>query len=961
MTKGFLVSISAASLVWCAVAHAQQSSPPAKSTAAAPGMAAPANSQAAPKVPATDSTDLAEIVVTGSLTISDGSRAPTPVTVVSGDQLETAMPGTIAQALNELPEFRGSNTPANGQLSATGPNSGSFLNLRNLGAQRTLVLLDGRRAAPSTIVGTVDTNVLPQELVKRVDIVTGGASAAYGSDAVAGVVNFVLDTSFEGLKGSAQAGITTYGDDPTEKATLTAGSHFADGRGRIVASGSFYNAQGVDSSFDRPFGRRSAVVLTDPNNPGQSILVDNYHSTFMSAGGLIYGGPGLGLGRQQFGPGGTLLPFNPGTIVNGTQVGGQGAQIDETLIASVRSGSVFTHAEYDITDALTMYLEGADGDVRNEYRQVSTFSIPGYNAPTIINGNPFLPAAVQTIMNANALRGFQLGRVSTDMPPATAVAKNNTYNLVGGFEYKLASDWRLDGYYQHSENTQRIETHNNLNYGNFFAAVDAVRDPASGNIVCRVSLTNPGLYPGCVPINLFGSGTPSAAAIDYVHGTSVYRTQVQQDVAATTLRGSPISLPAGPLALAVGAEYRKEKVDQRSDSVSQTPTNPTGLLLVPAAVLAGAGGWELSNVQPISGSVDVKEAFGELNVPVLADTSVIGAVSLNGAARYTDYSTSGGVTTWKGGATWAPLTSVTLRGTVSRDIRAPNLSELYGGSVQGQNAVLDTRNHITANVVQSQIGNRNLSPETANTYTGGIVFTGVRGLVVSADYFAITVKGVIGTLTPQQTIDGCTASNFTSPLCNNLVYSNPTAKTGLVRVFLPQLNLSQLKTSGVDFEVGYQTNLPGNIGAIQFRCLMTYLSKYETSDPSGLTTDYTGVVGTSNNPRVTALTSMTYAIGGFSFYAQERVIGAGKFQAGKELYNPPLANNRVPAVWYTDLTVKQNLLSSSKLELFLSVNNLFNKYPPLLPTGSFNDDYPTNATLYDVAGRTFTAGARFKF
>jgi hypothetical protein len=175
------------------------------------------------------------------------------------------------------------------------------------------------------------------------------------------------------------------------------------------------------------------------------------------------------------------------------------------------------------------------------------------------------------------------------------------------------------------------------------------------------------------------------------------------------------------------------------------------------------------------------------------------------------------------------------------------------------------------------------------------------------------------------------------------------------------MNLSQLKTSGVDFEVDYQSYLPGSAGAVALRGLLTYVNKYDTTDQSGVTTDDTGVVGTSNNPRVTALVSAAYTLGGLNVYAQERVIGAGRFQAGTELYKPALADNRVPAIWYTDLTIKKRLTEEGNLDLFLTVNNLFNRFPPLLPIGSFNVDYPTNATLYDVAGRTFTAGVRFQF
>ena len=370
------------------------------------------------------------------------------------------------------------------------------------------------------------------------------------------------------------------------------------------------------------------------------------------------------------------------------------------------------------------------------------------------------------------------------------------------------------------------------------------------------------------------------------------------------------------------------------------------------------GSYQLGNVQPLNGSFDVKEGAVELNVPILSDTSGVGALSANGAARYTSYSISGDVTTWKGGVVWTPVRSVTLRGTISRDIRAPNISELFGGSVQSQVSVNDTRNGVPASIIQSAVGSTNLKPEKSKTYTGGIVFTGIHGLTASVDYYNIDVDKVISSLTPQQTVDACTASGFTSPQCANLVYSNAAAHTGLVRVFTPRQNLSSLKTSGIDVELDYATPLAG--GALQLRGLMTYLLDYKIGIPGGATTDYTGVVGTSNNPKVTALASAAYAQGPFTFYAQERLVGKGKFQASNEFYNPGLADNSVRAAWYTDITVKADVGTGRRLEVFGTVNNLLNKAPPVIPSGSFQLDYPTNAALYDVIGRAITIGARFK-
>ncbi|WP_093383366.1 TonB-dependent receptor domain-containing protein [Rugamonas rubra] len=909
---------------------------------------------------------MAVVEISGTRTMRDGSLAPTPVTVVTAEQLNAASPGTIASALSMLPVFRGSTTPASGNVSSTGPNSGAFLNLRNLGAQRTLVLIDGRRAAPSAVSGATDTNLLPQELVKRVDIVTGGASAAYGSDAVAGVVNFILDTRFKGIKGSVQGGQSNYDDNRSRKFTLTGGSDFNGGRGRVVASAAYYRADGVDSTLSRPFGARAGVVLPDPANPAQNILVTNYHNTVLSPGGLLFGGAGIGMGTSQFGPAGAVRPFSPGSIVDGVQVGGEGLTGQTNLIAGVKSHSAFTHVEYDLGADLTVFAEGSLGGVNNRYPQTSNFQLPGYNSPTFMLGNPFIPAALQATMLANKQPGFQIGRFDQDMPTSTADATNRTSNFVTGFRWRAPNNWKVDGYWEHGKNRQTINTENNLNYARFFAATDVVSDPVGGAPVCRVALTHPGLYPGCAPLNLFGAGAPSAAATAYVQGVSTYTATLKQDVAALTVRGAPFELPAGDVRVASGVEYRKESVAQTTDATSVTPVAPTGLRQVPSAVLGGAGGWQLTNPQPLGGSYQIREGFVEVDAPLLAERAFAKELNVNAALRYADYSTSGGVTTSKIGLTWAPVNELRLRAAKSRDIRAPNVSELFSGSVQGQATVRDTINNVAANAVVSQLGNPDLRPEKANTVTYGLVYqpSFVSGLSLALDHFSIDLGGVIGALTPQETINKCAAG--VPEQCANLIWTNPAARTGLIRVLMPQRNLSSLKTSGYDVELSYRAKAsklwPALNGELTLRAFATYLDAYTTTSPGSAPLEYAGVVGTSNNPRLTATLSADYRNGPLGVYLQLRHIGRAKFQAATEYFNPALADNSVPSIRYVDATLNYQLPGRRGVQLFATVNNLFNKQPPLLPVyGSFNLMYPTNPSVYDVVGRYISAGVRFQF
>jgi outer membrane receptor protein involved in Fe transport len=903
---------------------------------------------------------LEEVVVTGSRVVVDGSQAPTPVTVVSSEQLQLASPGIVGEALNQLPVFRGSTRPSTGTVSATGPNSGSFLNLRSLGAQRTLVLLDGRRPTPSALSGAVDTNLLPQELISRVDVVTGGASAAYGSDAISGVVNFVLDTRFEGVKGLIQSGTSTHGDDDSVKASLTAGTSFAEGRGHVVASASYYETDGLQDLNDRSWGAAGWGTLPDPTNPARLLILPNLNSALTSRGGVIVASldPANRLRGIQFGPGGTPMPFNPGTtrgILN--QVGGDGARPRTNISAGVTTASAFTHVEYALTSSLKVFAEGAYATADNEYNQVQQFMIPGLNGVTIFSGNAYLPAAVQSVMTANGIPAFSMGRISFDFGgPAHADAANETVNLVTGFDWDVGNNWSLQGYYEHGENRQRIETRRNVIHERLYAAADAVVDPSNNSIVCRVTLTNPGLYPGCVPINLFGEGSPSQAALDYVLGTARYQTKLKQDVASVSMRGEPFDTWAGPVGVAFGLEYRREQADQASDPLSQQFNTAVGIRGFPAVLRASPGGYSLTNAQPVGGSYDINEGFIELLAPLARDLPGARSLDLNAAVRYTDYSTSGGVTTWKIGTTYQPVEDLRLRATRSRDIRAPNIAELFSGSVQGQGSVIDPqRGNAQTPVIVGSVGNPLLDPEEADTFTAGIVYqpSALQGLSISVDYYDIDLDAVIGSLNAQLTVDECFAGSA-------LACANVTRDAGgvITRIVTPQLNLASLKTSGVDFEVGWPLQVAG--GQLGLRLIASYLDKYESEVPGAPVIDRAGEVGLSANPRWSGSLSATYQSDRWLLFVQERFIGSGTYDAAR-IDGVTIDDNDVGAVFYTDATVGYRLGEDRSMQLYLTVNNALDKEPPITPTGTLGTFYPTNPTLYDVIGRYFSAGVKFNF
>lgn len=894
-----------------------------------------------------------DIVVTGSRAVLDGSKAPSPVTVASADQLQKATSSTLGEALNTLPQFRGSTRPTTGTTSALGARTGSYLNLRNLGVQRTLTLLDGRRAAPSSTDGSTDTNLFPQELVKRVDVVTGGASAAYGSDAVAGVVNFILDTRFKGLTATAQTGISGYGDARTIKGSLTAGTSFAGDRGRIVVSGSYYDAKGLGDPTVRDWGRPGYGFLINPAKAGQLIFVSDPRASTASNGGVALSGPFI---FQQFAPGGALVPFNRGSLQSGlVQVGGDGSKVTTNLSADIQTESAFGNVEFDVTPNLTVFARVAAGWSKGVYRQAPPFSFAGYNGFTIFSGNAFLPTAAQTILTNTNTAAFALGRISYDFgTQPTATANTRTIDATAGFEFKGPWGFTTSGYYEHGSNLANTRTDKNPILENLYAAADAVRDPATNQIVCRVTLTNPGLYPGCVPINLFGEGAPSQAAINYVEGTAFYRTLLTQDVVSLSTRGSPFSTWAGAVSIAFGGEYRREALKQVTDGIGSSTNDATGIRGFPAPYLNQPGGFLLTNSFPVAGSYNVYEFFGEVAVPLARDVPFLKSLDFNGAVRYTHYSTSGGVTTYKAGLVWAPVSDIRFRGTFSRDIRAPNVPELFAGPQQFTSSVIDGSNGAVA-IINATTGNPNLKPERADTYTGGVVLTPsfIPGLTFSADYYSIKIKDVISNLSAQVLLNQCNAG--ATDLCANVTRSS----TGVVtRILTPTLNLNRFSTTGVDFELSYVSPSPVFGGKLALRAVVGYMAKYEQDVFGGTITDRAGEVGLSANPKWNAVASIDWKSGPFDFYAQERFISAGIYDVTR-IEPTTIANNRIPRVFYTDATMSFDV--NANFRMFLQVNNLFDQDPPIAPLGVLALFNPTNQGLYDITGRYFSAGVKIKF
>lgn len=926
--------------------------------------------------PPPESAALDEVVVTGSRIQRNGYETPTPVTVVSSQELLERAPSNIPDALNQLPQLQGSQSPAR-RLDLTinnRPNAGNFLNLRALGATRTLVMLDGVRLPPTAATGEVSVDTLPEALVQRVDIVTGGASAVYGSDAVAGVVNYILDTKFRGLKVNAQTGISGEGDNESYRFGVAGGRSFSDDKIHALFSVERQINRGIDNISDRPLGAR---FLCDPGagtaaNPIS--LAENCRSRAASYGGNIVSGPLSGL---AFGPDGTLHTFNPGAA--GSGIGGEGSMFlpAADLVASLKTWQGFGRVAYEHNDRLRFYAQTALGEsINGPYDSVGA----NLNANTstgipIFSGNAFLDPSVQALMNTRGIQTFSMTRWpdqdlaramgKTDLPISHSEQRNRSATFMAGIQGGFGATWRWDANYVYGISKFDSDSFE-PEIPKLLAAVDAVRDPA-GTIVCRVTITNPGLYPGCTPINLFGLGAPSQTAVDYVYGRSLWQLDNEMSIVSANINGEPFELWAGPVSVALGAEYRTQMIEQTSNANPGVELDRTGLRGAPTVL----NRFQVVNTGVANGEVTVKEVYGEAVVPLLRETPFAKSLDLSAAFRHTDYSTSGGVNTWKLGFDYSPVTDLRVRGTLSRDIRAPSLYELFGGAARGQNIITDVHTGVTSVTTVESTGNANLSPEIGKTKLIGFVYqpNWLAGLGLSVDYYSITISDAISTQGGPGAIQLCEDTNGASPLCalisRPLPFSDRSAANFPTKTISTPVNIAKIQREGMDFELSYRMPVdrlfPGMPGSLDIRGLASNTQLIRQDNGSGAAPTQTA--GYRANPKWRGSVSAAYRGERLTVFVQERFTGTYNMRVSNLSTQVYACCDKAPNYGYTDLTLTYKIMEDRKSEAFVSITNLFDKQPPILnpaTSGSVNIRYPTQRADYDIIGRYFTVGVRLR-
>ena len=914
------------------------------------------------------------VTVTGSRIQRDGMQSPTPVTVMSAAELEQMAPTTLMDALVQMPQFAANSTAENGNIYGEG--SQSVLNLRGIGSNRTLILLDGRRVVGSTRNGTTDVSLFPEALVERVDVVTGGASAAYGSDAVSGVVNFILDTDYEGLKGHAQAGITEEGDNQNFELSLSGGMPVG-AKGHLLLSAEHYEAEGIRGYGSRDwFESWGTMMNPDPNGPTRITRkgIGSRHQTY---GGVIPTGP---LAGTQFVEGGHAVPFDSGELVSRDgqlQVGGSAIDPNRDyawLYPDLERTSGFAHFKWDFSENFSAYanvLAGRAFSGEGLYPE-------GHVGPwqmTIYADNAFLPTELRNHMLAEGIQSFPFGRSPFELEEGRYYTnENEMISTSVGFEGELPNAWRYQAYYQYGRNVQT------RNYGNgrvlrndrIYRALDAVVDPASGDIVCRSTLSTPD--DGCVPLNLFGAGSVSEEAKRYIRADSYYKQETDQHFIEGAVDGELFEGWAGPVSLALGASYRKDETFQRAyplDLVAlEVASGPELTWRGQPPVTVGATdifnrGNPNSDGVPIQGSFKVWEMFGETLVPVVQDAPFAESLDVSLAVRYADYSGSGGIWAYKGGVDWQLFQDLRLRGTYSRDVRAGTLSERFdstGGGANVDDPTLPGEPTYLTTVIAG--GNPNVAPEKADTMVIGGVYQPAwfDGFAVSVDYYDIKIKDAIDQLGTQVIVDECFRGAV--ELCAQIDRSEIDGRIDAVRdVFL---NVAQARTRGVDVEMSYTTpfDMFGSGGSLSFRAFANYLAEDSITNFGAPKFDTAGQVAAGESaPEWTGNLSATYSRGPLTLFLQERYIGSGIYNI-TWVEGVDIDDNHVGEAWYTNARVSYDFErpNGGVVTAFLNVTNLFNADPPRAASGSYlTGTTHTNYGLYDVLGRRFVGGVRFEF
>lgn len=960
-----------------------------------------AAAQEAPQEEPDASAQLGDIVVTGSRIARQDYTSTNPIVTVGQEDFQATGAVTIDALVNDLPQFvpsvnSTSNNPSNGGQ--------ANIDLRGLGTQRTMVLMNGRRVVPSNADGTVDINILPTPLIRSVEVISGGASSTYGSDALSGVVNFILNDSFEGVQFDAQYGVTDRGDGETEAYSVTLGGDIADGRGNAVLSVGRSIRQLIYNA-DREFAAISGPSSTSPL--GSTVFDANnlpslaaIHAYFGRTDIAATGGFGFNDDGSLFAYQGTRNYQSPGGIdYDGFAIPGQDFRYNtgalNYLQLPLERWNAFASVTYDLSDAAEVYgnLLLTDYQSANELAATPAASSTGFRVPVT---NPFIPADLAALLatRANPGASFRLDKRFNALGGRRAAEDYTVYQGTAGVRGDLVGlrDWTYDVYAQYGRMERTTTQSGNVSRSSVQALLDA---PDGGASLCAG-----GFDP-------FGQTALSPECAAFIGRTSVNNTVQNQSVVEASVQGGLFDGWAGEVRFAAGLQYREDEFNFRPDAslarINPIVTRPDG---------GTTGGSEIAGFnpsQPLTGATNSVEAFVEFLAPILRDLPFVKSLDLNLGYRYADYNTVGGLPSYKAELDWAMTDAVRFRGGVQRAIRAPSIGELFaplntnfpsigtpsatglGGDpcdtrgsyrtgpnaaqvaalCSAQAAAAGSPNYIYTNnqVPGFAGGNPDLTEETANSYTAGFVVTSpydspwLSGLSASIDYYSIEIEDVIGAVSASTMLQGCFNAQGQNPTYdpNNgycQLFRRDPLSGSVVDARELNGNLATLKTSGVDAQFDWRLSmedagLPA-WGDLNLNVIVGWLESRERQDVAGgPTIDRVGTVdvvtaGQFNSfPEWKSLTSLNWSNGDFGFGVRWRFIDEMEaFTSGEVL----------EATHYFDLNASWDV--TQNISLRATLNNLTDEQPRTWDPGAQAN---TDPSTYDVLGRRFSIGLTAKF
>jgi outer membrane receptor protein involved in Fe transport len=944
-------------------------------------------------------TELEEVVVTGTRVQSPGVESTSPITSVGAAEIAFQQPVAVEEIIKQLPGA----VPAIGPGTNNGSGGGATIDLRGLGPQRSLVLIDSKRFVPFDLNAQVDTNSVPIALVERIDLVTGGASAVYGADAVAGVVNFILKRNFEGVDVSGSFGTSGRGDANRYRADLTMGTNVADGRGNVVLSVGYTETEALLQG-DRDIGAVSLSSVTGLPQGSQTGV-----PMLIQASGSLVTIPGTGTTGSGFWvidpPTGALRAANPTTdYYNFNPVNYFATPLERYQATALGHYTVNEHFE---PYAQIFYTRS---DVDTQLASSGTF-LNNYFVPI---GNPFIPeptrqqlCAAFAIPTAGCVAGangttevrMALGRRITEFGPRLNSFENKTFQYNVGVRGNIVGEWDYDAYYSHGESDQ---TQTRVNWGSLSKVQQSLR--ALSTTRCTNTAN------GCVPINLWGpEGSITPAMTRFVNLDALLTTAVEQDVANGSVTGnlgafkSPFA--ESPIGLAFGAEYRKMSARNKSDSASQIQ----GEVLGTGAPLPDR-----------SGDYTLEELFAEGIIPILSDLPFASELSLEVGYRHTWFETSTGQDTdydsYKYGLAWAPIDGLRFRGMFQRATRAPNINELYQPQVTGlTNLATDPCQGTRINQAQANTpgtlsnlcretgvplsnigslpspsagqinqltgGNPDLQPEVADTITAGVVWqpSFASGLQVTLDYYDIEVTDAISAPTAADILEGCydPAKNPTfafNSLCTNVLRNtvngtlNGVESQGVVRA---QSNLGEILTDGWDLGVSYRFDLADlgtdpKWGSLSLGFNGNWVQNWTfQANPAAIVRDCLGFYSVSCTPTPEFVFNQrtTWSVGAFDFGYLWRHIDSlieEPAPGNTQVFLP--AFSEIDAYDYLDLYAAWEV--NDNLRINVTITNVTGEDPPLVGNTIGSTSQNSGNTFpqsYDVIGTFYTVGATIKF